>query len=86
MPDPPGNAASADRYDLKLDGVEIGRIPSFEGGGAFADVVSETSGPAFYAHKHIGPVKYEDLTLHVGLDLAAALYDWIATSWLRRDS
>jgi hypothetical protein len=67
---------------LKLDGVEIGRVASFEGGGAFADVVSETSGPAFYAHKHLGPVKYEDLTFHVGLGLGAPLYDWIAASWL----
>jgi hypothetical protein len=81
MPDPPGSPASIDRYDLKLVGVEIGRVPSFEGGAAFADVVSETSGPAFYAHKHVGLVKYEDLTLHVGLDLAAPLYDWIAASW-----
>src|SRR5262245_12916953 len=82
MPHLPGAPASTARYQLKLDGVEIGRVRSFEGGGAFADVVSETSGPAFFAHKHVGPVKYEDIALRVGLDLAAPLYDWIAASWL----
>jgi hypothetical protein len=53
----------------------------FEGGSVYADVISELSGGEHFAHKHLGPAKYEDFVLQIGLAMSGELFDWIAGSW-----
>jgi len=54
---------------------------TIEGGNVYADVISVMSGGEHFAHKHLGPPKYEDLVLQVGLAISDEFFDWIATSW-----
>jgi len=66
---------------LNLDGALCGFVKSVDGGGIAAEVIHEPSGPSHFVKKHIGPLKYEDFTLQIGLSMAKAVYDWIAASW-----
>lgn len=70
----PGGAA---KYALELDGSFAGWLQSFEGGYAVGDVVTEKIGPDHYAKKHIGAVKYEDITVTCGTGMSKAFYEWI---------
>ena len=53
----------------------------FHGGGVYADVVSTPEGGLHFAKKHLGPAKYDELILPVGLSMSAGLFDWVAGSW-----
>jgi len=64
-----------------LDGVQCGFVKSVRGGDASAEVIEEQAGPTHYVKKHIGPPKYEEFAVQIDLDLARALYEWIAASW-----
>jgi hypothetical protein len=55
------------------------QVQSFEGGGAFSDVVHEPVGPSHVVKKHIAGVKYEDIALEVGPQ-APAILQWIKDS------
>ena len=70
-------------FMFNLDGVKCGFIKSVEGGDATAEVVEEKSGPDKFTKKHLGPLKYEDLTLSIGFAMEQNVYDWIAASWQR---
>lgn len=70
-----GNAA------LELDGVNCGFVQSVAGGDVSAEVVSEPAGPEPFAKKHVGPPRYEEFELRVGLGMAKEVYDWIAATW-----
>jgi len=54
---------------------------AIEGGNVYADVISVLSGGEHFAHKHLGPPKYEDLILQVGLAISDEFFDWVAGSW-----
>jgi len=71
----------AGNFLLKLDGVEAGFIKSIDGGAIYAEVINEQVGPSYFVKKHIGPPKYEDFTIQVGLWMGKPVYDWIAASW-----
>jgi phage tail-like protein len=73
-------ASAAGRYGLELDGIMAGWLNSTEGGHATADVVVEKLGPDHIARKHIGGVKYEDITLSCGTGMSKAFYEWIKDS------
>ena len=73
---------SAENFLLNLDGVKCGFIKSVDGGGISAEVVQEQSGNNYFVRKHIAQVKYEDLSLQMGLALDKSVYDWIAASWM----
>lgn len=66
------------RYALELDGVFAGWVQSAEGGHAVSDVVTERLGPDYIVKKHIGNVKYEEITVKVGTGMSKAFYQWIA--------
>lgn len=66
------------RYALELDGQTAGWLFSYEGGQATGEVVSENLGE-IVARKHIGNVKYEDITITVGLGMSSDVYDWVAS-------
>lgn len=67
----------AGKYGLELDGVSAGWIWSVEGGHATSDVVTETQREPALIHKHIGGVKYEDITMTLGAGMSKAFYDWV---------
>jgi T4-like virus tail tube protein gp19 len=72
----------ADHFGLVLDGVKTGFVKHVEGGNAVGQVVVEKNlQPPNPAHKHIGGVKYESITLQVGLTLQGLVYDWISGGW-----
>src|SRR5262245_20789183 len=71
----------AGTFQLKLDGVEAGFIKSVDGGAITAEVINEGAGPTPYVKKHVGPPRYEDFQMEIGLWMARAVYDWIQASW-----
>ena len=73
----------AGRFALFLDGVFAGWLQSVEGGNATADVVKEALGPSLFNKKHLGSLKYEDITIQLGLSMTSSIYDWITASWSR---
>jgi hypothetical protein len=82
----PGTRAYASgRFALDLDGVACGFLKSVTGGAIAADVVV-VPGPEPYPDKVLGPVRYEELELQLGLSLDRRVYDWIEESWTRNYS
>jgi T4-like virus tail tube protein gp19 len=71
---------SPQRFFLVLDGVPCGLLASATGGNATADVVGE-DGHAGFVPKHLGPVRYEPITISLGLSLSPVVYEWIAAWW-----
>src|SRR5262249_36590496 len=69
-------ASAAAQYALELDGAIAGWLTSVDGGYASAEVV-QAAGPGQTMHKHLGNVKYEDITLTCGLAMAPGFYDWL---------
>ena len=72
--------ASPQRFFLVLDGIPCGLLASPTGGNATAGVVGE-GGPGGFVPKHLGPVRYEPITISFGLSLAPVVYEWIAAWW-----
>jgi hypothetical protein len=70
---------TAGRFALTVDGATVGSVKSLDGGTAVGDVVTETATTAA-PKKHLGGVKYEDISAAVGIDGKPVL-DWIAQSW-----
>ncbi|HEY7724322.1 MAG TPA: phage tail protein [Anaeromyxobacteraceae bacterium] len=66
-----------DKFGLELDGSFAGWLESFEGGDAVGAVVTEKVGPDLIRKKHLGPVKYEDITISTGAGMSKVFYDWI---------
>jgi hypothetical protein len=63
-----------------IAGKAAGLIQSFEGGEAYADVLSvEVPGP--FADKHLGGLQYADMIMQVDLGADRGLIDWIAESF-----
>lgn len=73
---------AAGHFFLMLDGVLVGELRDVEGGHAVGDVVTERLGPDLVLRKHIGAVKYEDITMKVNLEIEPALRKWVA-DWLQ---
>src|SRR4030095_14619772 len=65
------------RVSVQIGDAPAGWVQSAEGGAAFADVVTEKPGPDGVAHKHLGPLKYEDITMATGTGMSKMFYDWI---------
>ena len=67
---------AASRFALTLDGTPVGLVKSISGGGAYADVIAESAGGAF-AEKHVGPPKYEDIEVELGIGVDKTVQTWI---------
>lgn len=67
-------------YLIELDGQPAGRLFGMTGGGVHADVI-KTSVGGFSAHKHIGAVKYEDMTVTFGTGMSQAFYSWLSDNF-----
>jgi hypothetical protein len=59
---------------LDLDGVNVGPVRAVEGGAVVGTVVAQGS------KKHLAGVKYEELSLKVGIE-SKAVVEWIRSSW-----
>lgn len=68
------------KFALQLDGAFAGWLSSAEGGYAYGEVVTEKFGADGITRKHIGAVKYEDITVTCGTGMSKAFYDWIKAS------
>jgi phage tail-like protein len=71
----------AGNFFMDLDGVKTGFLKSVDGGTAVAEVVKEAQGATYFEKKHLGTLKYEDISISIGFSMTKAVYDWIAASW-----
>lgn len=74
-------AFGVSKYGLEIEGGNVGWIKEFDGGHATAEVVTEKIGADPLARKHLGPLKYEEITFKCGSGQSKALYDWIETGF-----
>jgi phage tail-like protein len=72
---------TAGRFAFELGKTTAGWIQSVEGGHATSDIITEKLGVDVYQHKHIGGVKYEDITLNCGTGMSKGFYEWIKQSF-----
>ncbi len=76
---PGSRSYTAGRFGIEVEAAKAGFAESVGGGQAFAEVVEEKAGTDKIVHKHIAGVKYEDVELTVGANMADSFYDWIAS-------
>jgi phage tail-like protein len=69
------------KYGIELKSVLAGWVKEIDGGHATAEVVSEKIGADHLAHKHLGPLKYEEISMKCGAAMSNGLYDWIKTGF-----
>lgn len=67
----------AGHFALDLDRNFSGWLFSAEGGSGSAEVVTEKFGPDRYPRKHVGGIKYDELTFSCGLAMNQFFYKWI---------
>lgn len=79
-PNTQGRGHVSGKYALMLDGDMTGQILSVEGGLATADVVVEKLGSMMIQQKHLGPCKYEDISVTCGPGMSKNFYNWIQAS------
>jgi hypothetical protein len=62
-------------------GPVVGFVSSASGGAISADVTVYQSGGDPFSQKQLGDLRYEDITVEVGVAMPGALFDWVAASW-----
>jgi hypothetical protein len=67
---------SAAKFSLELEGSNEGFLRSFDGGDAYADVVS-VAGKLCEGGKSISEVKYDPIAIDFGTGMGEGLYKWI---------
>jgi T4-like virus tail tube protein gp19 len=50
------------------------------GGGAVGEVVAERTGGSVWVQKHVGRIRYEDIRIARGAEMAPTFYDWIRST------
>jgi hypothetical protein len=60
---------------------DVTLLEDFDGGSIYADVLSEHSAKLHFVKKHVGPPKYEEFALQVGVSMSQELFGWVAGSW-----
>jgi hypothetical protein len=79
-------AYTGGHFSLDINGASAGWVSSVEGGGATADVIVEKVGADPIVRKHLGPTKYEDITVITGTGMSAGFWDWIVDTFDRKPS
>jgi len=74
-------AYGSENFQLDLDGLAVGFLNSLEGGAIAAEVIQERLGTHHYVGKHLGPIRYEEVTVTTDLALDRSFYAWIADTW-----
>jgi phage tail-like protein len=75
-PSEPSRTVAAAHFALTVDGVDVGAVRSVSGGGIYADVIEERPG-GHLAEKHVGPPKYEPISVELGLGANKAIRSWL---------
>ena len=65
------------KYALELQKTKAGRVKEVDGGHASAEVVVEKMGSDHLHHKHLGGLKFEEITFKCGSGMSQNLYKWI---------
>jgi hypothetical protein len=73
-------ASVAGRFALELDGLFIDFLQETDGGFPKAEVIAEPIGPSPFVKKHIGPPKYQDITIRCNPVMPKPLFDWVAAT------
>jgi len=76
-----GYGTSKYALDLGKTGTNGGWINDVEGGHATGEVITEKIGSDHLQKKHIGNVKFEDISFTCGTGMSHAIYDWIYTGF-----
>jgi len=69
------------KYGIELEHVMSGFVKEVSGGDATADVVTEKLGSDHLTKKHLGPLKYEEISFKCGTGMTQGLYKWIQTGF-----
>lgn len=72
----PDRSYTGGRFALEIDGRSVGFIGA-DGGMPYGEVVTAYIGDDPYPKKHIGNVKFEDITMTVPVDVGDPLRSWI---------
>ena len=73
LPAPP---RPGEHYILELEGETVGAPARFEGGHPYLELLPPPPATRF-ARKRLGPVRFENLQLDVGLDMAPGFWSWL---------
>jgi len=77
-----GRAYGAGKYGISIDGTQnAGWLSTVEGGNAVADVITEKIGGDWLQKKHLGNVKFEEVSFQCGTGMSGSLYQWIDTGF-----
>lgn len=71
-----GDLARPGTYYLELDGSAVGALRSAEGGDPQAEEITEQGS----GNKHLGAVRYSEISLEIGAGMEQATYDWLASA------
>lgn len=69
------------QHVLTVGGAKAGYAKSVSGGDIFAPMIDEAAGPGGIAKRHIGPPRFDELTLQLDFDMSDAEVDLIAGMW-----
>jgi len=69
------------KYGIELQHTMAGFVKEVSGGAATADVVAEKLGSDHLTKKHLGPLKYEEVSFKCGTGMSQGLYEWIQTGF-----
>jgi hypothetical protein len=69
------------KYGIELQHTMAGWVKTVDGGHATAEVVTEKIGSDHLAKKHLGPLKYEDISFQCGAGMSSQIYEWIKTGF-----
>lgn len=76
-----GRGYGPGKYAIELQHTMAGWVKDIDGGHATAEVVTEKMGSDHLARKHLGPLKYEEISFKCGTGMSTELYKWIETGF-----
>jgi len=76
-----GRAYTVGKYGLEIKGNMAGWVKELDGGHAVADVIAEKVGADHLQRKHLGPLKYEEISLKAGAAMSKDFFEWINTGF-----
>jgi hypothetical protein len=74
-------AYTSGRFAVEIEGIDAGWVYSVEGGHPSADVVQEKLGPEHSVKKHIGGLKYDDITITCGTGMSKGFWETLHKSF-----
>jgi len=74
-------AYGVSRYGIELRHTVAGWVREVTGGEATAEVVSEKIGAEVFQKKHLGPLKYEEVSFKAGAGMSKEFYEWMKTGF-----